>query len=58
MVMDSIDAAIESLPVSYYHYRLLSICGLAFAADAMEVSLLTFLATCAGKNLEWLGPEK
>ena len=46
-----LEEALESLPVSYFHYRLLLMCGLAFRADAMEVSLLSFLSICAGN--EW-----
>lgn len=47
----TLDEVLESLPVSFFHYRLLIICGLAFMADAMEVSLLSYLSTCAGD--EW-----
>lgn len=47
----TLEEAMESIPVSFFHYRLLLMCGLAFMADAMEVSLLSFLATCAGS--EW-----
>ena len=46
-----LEEALESIPVSYFHYRLLLICGLAFMADSMEVSLLSFLSICAGN--EW-----
>lgn len=45
---EGLDAVIDSIPVSFFHYRLLLMCGLAFMADAMEVSLLTILGTCAG----------
>jgi MFS family permease len=37
--------------VGMFHYRLLAICGLSFMADAMEVSLLSFMAPCVG--LSW-----
>ncbi len=37
-------------PVGWFQYRLLLMCGLAFMADALEVSLLSFLATCAGDD--------
>lgn len=47
----TVDSVLETIPVSYFHYRLLVICGLAFMADAMEVSLLSYLSTCAGD--EW-----
>ena len=46
---EALDAVIDSIPVSFFHYRLLLMCGLAFMADAMEVSLLTILGTCAGE---------
>ena len=45
---DVLDSVIDSIPVGFFHYRLLLMCGLAFMADAMEVSLLTILGTCAG----------
>lgn len=38
-----IDEAIENIPIGAYHYRLLMICGLAYMADAIEVSLLSFI---------------
>ena len=47
----SIDKALESLPFSFFHYRLIVMCGFAFMADALEVSLLSFLSTCVGA--EW-----
>lgn len=47
----TLDAAIESIPVGYFHYRLLFMCGAVFMADAMEVNLLTFMSQCAGA--EW-----
>ena len=49
--MMDIDAIFEKMPISSYHYKLLIMCGLLFMCDAMEVSLLSFLATCAGN--EW-----
>jgi MFS family permease len=48
--MMRLDAVLELIPVGMYHYRLLTICGLSFMADAMEVSLLSFLAICAGAD--------
>ena len=48
---DILDSVIDSIPVSFFHYRLLIMCGLAFMADAMEVSLLTILGTCAGMSI-------
>ena len=50
MTRVSLDVLLERLPVSFFHYRLLLMCGLAFMADAMEVSLLSFIAACAGKD--------
>ena len=47
----SIDFLLDTLPVGPFHYRLLSVCGLSFIADGIEVSLLSFVATCAGR--EW-----
>lgn len=49
--LKSVDELLESLRLGLYQYRLLVMCGLAFMADAMEVSLLSFLSICAGK--EW-----
>lgn len=42
---------LDMIPVSWFHYRLLIMCGLAFMADSMEVSLLSFISECAGD--EW-----
>jgi hypothetical protein len=42
----TLDAVIESIPVGWFHYRLLFICGLAFMADGLEVSLLSFISAC------------
>ena len=47
----TIDEALEKLPFSGYHFLLVLMCGFAFMADAMEVSLLSFLPACAGE--EW-----
>mmetsp|Transcript_24551 Transcript_24551/g.36146 ORF Transcript_24551/g.36146 Transcript_24551/m.36146 type:complete len:495 (-) Transcript_24551:206-1690(-) len=47
----TLDQVLEGLPVGWFHYRLLFICGLAFMADGMEVSLLSFVSTCAG--IDW-----
>ncbi len=44
----TIDCIIEDLPLSFFHHKLLIICGLSFMADSMEVALLSFLSTCAG----------
>jgi putative MFS transporter len=45
---EALDNVVDSLPIGFFHYRLLVMCGLAFMADAMEVSLLSFLSTCVG----------
>ena len=45
------DDVFESIPISFFHFRLLLLCGLAFMADSMEVSLLSFVSMCAGE--EW-----
>ena len=42
---------LESMELGYFHYRLLLMCGMSFMADAMEVSLLSFISTCAG--VDW-----
>ena len=47
----NLDTIIESIPLSMFHYRLLTLCGLVFMADGMEVNLLTYMSTCAGD--EW-----
>lgn len=48
----TLDEAIEmNQTLGFFHYRMFLLCGLAFMADALEVNLLAFLATCAG--VEW-----
>jgi len=49
--MKSIEIVLEEMPVGMFHWRLLFLCGLSFCADAMEVTLLAFMSTCAG--VEW-----
>lgn len=46
----SLEEALDLNPVGWFQYRLLLMCGLAFMADALEVNLLTFIATCAGDD--------
>jgi len=46
-----LEEALAMNPMGFFQYRLLFMCGLAFMADALEINLLTFLATCAGD--EW-----
>jgi MFS family permease len=48
----TLDQMIDTqIPVGFFHYRLLIVCGLAWAADSMEFSLLSFLSICVG--LDW-----
>jgi MFS family permease len=46
----SLETALDENPVGFFQYRLLIMCGFAFMADALEVNLLTFIATCAGND--------
>jgi len=41
----------HQLTVNSFHYKILILCGLGFMADAMEISLLSFVPMCAGE--EW-----
>jgi hypothetical protein len=34
----TLEALLELVPIGRFHFRLLVICGMAFMADAMEVS--------------------
>mmetsp|Transcript_15946 Transcript_15946/g.24027 ORF Transcript_15946/g.24027 Transcript_15946/m.24027 type:complete len:510 (+) Transcript_15946:121-1650(+) len=45
-----LDEALASIPLGFFHYRLLLICGLSFIADGMEISLIFFISTCAGED--------
>ena len=47
----SIETVLEEIPIGMFHWRLLFLCGISFCADAMEVTLLAFMSTCAG--VEW-----
>jgi len=47
----TLNEALMQIPVGLFQYRLLVMCGFVFMADALEVNLMTFLATCAGD--EW-----
>jgi MFS family permease len=49
-VVKTLDEVLESIPVGFFHLRLALICGSAFMADAMEVSLLSYIAICAGDD--------
>ena len=46
-----LDHVLEMLPVGFFHYRLLIMCGLCFMADGLEVNLLAYISQCAGD--EW-----
>ncbi|KAJ1422890.1 major facilitator superfamily domain-containing protein [Ochromonadaceae sp. CCMP2298] len=54
----SLEEALERLPQGLFQWRLLLMCGMAFMADALEVNLLTFLATCAGDDWGLTNTEK
>ena len=43
----SIDDVLDICGTGHFHWRLLLIAGLAFAGDAVEVTLLSFLSPCA-----------
>lgn len=71
MPVRNLDEILEKLPVGWFHYRLLIICGLSFMADGMvyiyyyviftyltkEVSLLSFISTCAGMDWDLSGTQ-
>jgi MFS family permease len=40
----SLEVALERIPVGKFHLKLLTICGLSFMSDSIEVSLLSFLS--------------
>lgn len=46
----TLDEVLEKIPLGIFHYRLLVVCGMSFMADAMEVTLLSFISTCAGDD--------
>lgn len=46
----TVDDVLELLEFGRFQYFLFVICGLTFMADAMEVSLLSFIAICAGSS--------
>ena len=50
-VAKELDAILDSIPVGFFHYRLLFMCGLCFMADGLEVNLLAYISQCAGD--EW-----
>jgi hypothetical protein len=46
----SLNDVLEDISLGFFHYRLLVMAGLVFMADAMEVTLLSFIAICAGTH--------
>lgn len=48
----TLDDALEMNPLGRFHYGMLLLCGLAFASDALEVNLLSYLSTCAGSEFD------
>lgn len=54
----TLDEALEKNPVSFFQYRLLLLCGLAFMVDSLEVNLLTFISTCAGNEWDLTSQEQ
>ena len=46
-----LEEVIEQIPMGFFHYRLLFMCGLCFMADGLEVNLLAYISQCAGD--EW-----
>lgn len=44
----SLEEILGEIGLGFFQYRLLLMCGLAFMADSMEISLLGYLSTCAG----------
>ena len=46
----SIDEVLSEMPMSRFHQGLCIMCGLVFMADALEVSLLSFLGDCVAED--------
>jgi MFS family permease len=46
----SIDDVLSDFPMTRFHYGLCVMCGLVFMADALEVSLLSFLGDCVAET--------
>mmetsp|Transcript_12153 Transcript_12153/g.12227 ORF Transcript_12153/g.12227 Transcript_12153/m.12227 type:complete len:495 (+) Transcript_12153:72-1556(+) len=53
----TLEEIINTMPVRAFHYRLLIISGLGFMADALEISLLSFMSVCAGIDWELSSEE-
>lgn len=54
----SIDDVLNSIPIGLFHIRLLFLCGFVFMADATEVSLLTFISSCASDSFDLNNTKK
>lgn len=54
----TLEEVMDRNPVGYFQYRLLFMCGLAFMADALEVTLLSFLTACVGVDWNLSNTEK
>jgi MFS family permease len=54
----SLDDALDLNVIGFYQYRLLTLCGLAWMADALELNLLTYLSSCAGVEFGLSETEK
>jgi len=54
----TLEEVMDRNPVGYFQYRLLFMCGLAFMADALEVTLLSFLTACVGVDWDLSNAEK
>ena len=48
----SLEDILDEIGMGFFQYRLLAICGLAFMADSMEISLLGYLSQCAGQSFD------
>jgi MFS family permease len=53
-----LDEVLDSIPQGLFQFRLLVMCGLALMADAMEVSLLSFISDCAGAEWDLSSSQK
>ena len=48
----TVDEVLTQIEVGSYHYMLITMAGLVFMADALEVTLLSFLASCVGVEFD------
>jgi MFS family permease len=48
----SLEDILDEIGMGFFQYRLMAICGLAFMADSMEISLLGYLSQCAGQSFD------